>query len=171
MNEASAFAVKIIQFPIWRVIENGGMSGNQLLVALEIAGVDVGFSLKNAITSEEFKHSPKKGLSNLTRCAIRDLGFSKEPKIKQIWERIKEVGKLCPHDLGVNLRLNLPHQPNKDGFLVAMETLPMSFDNRGIFYICRTNDMRGRKKLHLEICAIGEDAPCSLRTEIVFIPK
>ena len=173
MSEANAFAVKTVRFPVWRIIENGGMSGIKSLASLELANISTGLWTRNALESNEFVSSHKRESIKLTRCAVRDLGFNREPKIKQVWSIIEEVGGLCPVDLGPNLRLQLMNQPFEDRFFVAMNTLPMSPDNnnRGIFYLCCKRDVRKKKELWLETCAIDENAPIGLRNEIVFVLK
>jgi hypothetical protein len=159
------------EFPIWKTIVNGGMKGRQLVEELKHAGINISSWTRRAIESEEFPNSPNRESINVARCTIYDLGFRKEPKMKQIWGRIEEVGSFCPEDLGPHLRLDFRNQPNKDRFFVAMKKLPTSLNSHGIFYLYRKNDPRGRKELWLEICVVGDEASCSLRNEIVFIPK
>ncbi|MBI4118922.1 MAG: hypothetical protein HY452_01520, partial [Parcubacteria group bacterium] len=73
----------------------------------------------------------------LARATVKDLGFKKEPTITELFIRIKEVGDLCPAEVGPHLRLTDTDQPNNSWYWIAMEPITGSGGGPGVFRLKR----------------------------------
>ena len=61
---------------------------------------------------------------DLVRMSVKDCGFKDGVCYKRICARIQELGlKLCPAEVGPQLRLQYPDQPQHELILIAMEAI------------------------------------------------
>lgn len=68
---------------------------------------------------------------------VRDLGFTEMPTTPELLARIKEVGDLCPAEVGPHLRLADADQPRGTWYWVAMEPITDSGGYPGVFFVER----------------------------------
>ena len=118
--------VNISSFPIWKTITIGGVSKNELLQQLAEKKFYISDWAKDIMSKPEFTTLPEKKTINLARIKVRDLGFSTQPTTVELWARIKQVGSLCPAEVGPHLRLELADQVKGDYFWLAMNTITVS---------------------------------------------
>lgn len=131
------FETVVRNFPVWRTLVIGGKSKDELIGELASKGCDVSNWAKDIISKPQFTTLAKKKTIYLARAKVGNLGFTEQPTTKEIWSRIKEIGALCPAEVGPHLRLALEDQPNGDYFWVAMEQITDSLCNPSVFDVER----------------------------------
>ena len=73
---------------------------------------------------------------NLARVRVGDLGFDNVPNTTELCARIKEVGDLCPAEVGPHLRWAFRGRPHDDdNILVAMKPIASAGGRPMIFYL------------------------------------
>ncbi|MBI4118748.1 MAG: hypothetical protein HY452_00610, partial [Parcubacteria group bacterium] len=126
---------KVRLFEVWRTLTIGGVSKDELKARLG-DGLYVSDWAKDIMSKPEFTTLPESTEIQLARATVKDLGFKKEPTITELFTRIKEVGDLCPAEVGPHLRLTDTDQPKNSWYWVAMEPItgsggvPVVFDLR-----------------------------------------
>ena len=101
-----------IKFSIWRTLTIGGVSKDELATRLG-DGFYISNWAKDIMSKPEFTTLPESTEIYLVRAKIKDLGFTKAPTTTELFARIKEVGELCPAEVGPHLRL-VPGQEQRD---------------------------------------------------------
>jgi len=130
-----------IFFPVWTMVEIGGVPKEQLVPTLESEGLFVGDWGKDMIKQDAFTVLPEKKLLKLARCTVRDLGFTEVPTTTQLKEAISRFGgQLCPAEVGPHLRRQLKDQANGDCFWLVMEQIMDSDGNPSVFGLHRHVD-------------------------------
>jgi len=114
-------------FVVWKTIEIGGMTKDELLAAMREATIDTGGWARDIMSDPEFSTSSSKQSIKLARCKIKALGFTEKPTTTELRNRIQEVGDLGLPEVGPHLRLQFSDQPKNDYFWVAIDRLPNSF--------------------------------------------
>ncbi len=110
------------RFEVWKTITIGGVSKDELVMRLG-DGFDVSDWAKDIMSKPEFVTASKPHEVSLTRVKVRDLGFKEAPTTTELFARIKEVGDLCPAEVGSHLRLVDKDQPKNTWYWVAMEPI------------------------------------------------
>ncbi len=159
------FSVVVRTFPVWRALTIGGMSKDELPHELESRGNSVNDWAKEIMLKPQFTTLAKKKTIYLARAKVGELGFTEKPTTAELWARIREVGALCPAEVGPHLRLALEDQPNGDYFWVAMEQITDSRGSPSVF--CVRRDDVGRRWLYGD-CA-GPDNRWGLSYGFVFV--
>lgn len=124
---------------VWKTLTIGGVAKDGLLLRLA-DGFFVSNWARDIMSKPEFTTLPESVEVQLTRAKVRDLGFKKAPTTSELFARIKEVGDLCPAEVGPHIRLALNDQLNGDWFSVAMEPITDSDGGRGVFSVERYDD-------------------------------
>lgn len=164
------FAVHLLNrsvptFKVWQILTIGGKSKDELLVKIEAAGQFASDRAKDVMSKPTFTTLPEPTTLNLARVKVRDLGFTKNPTTTRLFARIREVGELCPAEIGPHIRLALKDQPKGDIFWVAMETITDSDGLPGVFCVKRSDS----GEAWLSCNYVGPDHQWYLENEIVFV--
>ena len=102
---------------------------------LEKAGFIVGTYASQILEKVTFG---KKCEVELKVMSVSELGFKDWTKYSDICTKIKELGyELCPAEVGLALRLAYEDQPLGEWLHIAMEPLPDSDDDLGVFGLGR----------------------------------
>ena len=138
---------------LWRILTIGGASKDELLKQF---GDDFYVSnwAKDIMSKPEFTTLSEPTEIQLARVKVKDLGFTEMPTTTKLFARVKEVGSLCPAEVGPHLRLAMKDQPKGDWFSVAMEPITDSDGYPYVFFIYRDGD--GRRWLNTH-CAYPDD--------------
>lgn len=116
----------------------GGVSKGSLLKRLTDGGYSVSDWARDIIGKPAFTTLPKPIEIELGWITVRDLGFTKEPTTDELFTRIKEVGDLCPAEVGPHLRLVDSDQQRGTWYWVAMETITDSHGDPLVFSVRRS---------------------------------
>ena len=116
-------------FSVWKTIQLG-------------TGLKTTGDFRRALTEGEYRISnwasdilgkpafivaTKKIKLDLVKVSVEELGFNQGAMRQQIYERAQEHGlKLCPAEVGPQLRLQYSDQPYKEWLVVAMEPIILS---------------------------------------------
>ena len=110
------------KFPIWKSLDIGGKSKEQLVGELRKSHILVGPWGVEMMDRAEFVTQPTAQTTNLSIVEVRDLGFTREPWTVNVFARIKELGhSLCAPDAGPHIRLSYVDQLPGEYFWVAMD--------------------------------------------------
>ena len=114
----------------------------------------------------EFKIVAQATEINLVVVSVGELGFKEaSTEIQEIFKKAQELGlKLCPAEVGPQLRLQYPQQPKEEMLLVAMEPIPATEGRLAIFVVTRSGD-----NLWLRSIAGRPTSRCPIDLEFVFI--
>jgi hypothetical protein len=89
----------------------------------------------------QFALADCKTIVKLAVASVEELGFKELTLLKDIYARIKELGgELCPNEVGIQLRLQYPEQPEKEWLNIAMEPIADSQDCLRIFSVGHGSD-------------------------------
>ena len=152
-----------IKFEVWRTLTMGGISKDELITRLS-DGFHVSDWAKDIMSKPQFATLSEPTEVHLARVKVKDLGFTEAPTTTELFTRIKEIGDLCPAEVGPHLRLNLTDQPKGDWFGVAMEPITDSDGDPNIFLLGRNDD--GNRCLDATYADPGRQWP--LDGEVVF---
>lgn len=119
-DESSAPA----SFPIWRTLQIGGKTKDQLIAEIEAAGMKIYDYARSMLAKEAFTTSPSPIEIRLVRVTVAELGFKKGATTKNVWKRAQDLGlTLCPAEVGPHLRLADAEQVNGEWYWIGMETI------------------------------------------------
>ena len=114
----------------------GGKTKEQLIGELEGKGYDIDDIVRAMMNDRAFTTLPEPESIDLVRLHVRDLGFSDEPTIDELYQRATELGlELCPAEVGPHYRLNHPDQPPTDWVLVGMQPITGADGRPRVFYV------------------------------------
>lgn len=133
------FVTTPVEFSICKTIKIGGMSKGNLLNLLGKSEMSVNDWARKVIEGPSFTTQPELEEIALVRCTVRGLGFSVKPTTDELWERIEEVGALCPAEVGPWVRLAFSDQPVDDYFWVATKPVTDSQGRLGAFCVGRNS--------------------------------
>ncbi len=127
-------------FMIWKIIALGGMSEAELLKAIEEDGDEASSWARDIMSKPGFTVAKERRSINLARAKVSELGFTKMPTTLKLWKRIREIGELCPAEVGPQLRLRYKDQPKGEILFVAMEQIAVSCGRPSVFLVRRDGD-------------------------------
>ncbi|HCR41789.1 TPA: hypothetical protein DIV45_00210 [Patescibacteria group bacterium] len=133
----------LMERPIWKPIKLGtGLKNrNDFVNAIEKAGGRVRDWAKDLLGRPGFTVSSELTEVNLVIVTGSDLGFTKAMPRKDIYEKALSLGyKLCPPEVGPQLRLQYMDQPKGEWLLVAMEPIVDSRDGPCLFDVEHDDD-------------------------------
>ncbi len=131
------FARPLLTFQIWKTISIGGMPEEALLKALEKDGNEVTNWARDMMSQPEFTVAKERESINLARARVSELGFTEMPTTRELWKRIREIGELCPAEVGPQLRHQYQDQPKGEVLWVAMEQITGSDGGPSVFGVER----------------------------------
>lgn len=124
-------------FQIWKTISIGGMPEEALLKALEKDGHEVSSWARDMMSKPGFTVAKERESINLARAKVSELGFTEMPTTRELWKRIREIGELCPAEVGPQLRRQYEDQPKGEVLWVAMEQIADSDGYLSVFLVGR----------------------------------
>jgi uncharacterized protein YlaN (UPF0358 family) len=134
------------RFPIWKVIELGSMAANELKEALR----DNKFGT-TGIASEIMDRIHISGVGTiieLVKVALEELLLGNDPTREQVYDRAKEWGlNLVPAEVGPQLRLQYPDQPDGEELFIGMVPMCARDGNDYIFLVERDGESPGSRLL------------------------
>ena len=126
-------------FPLWRILTIGGVPKDELVRILG-DGFYVSDWAKDIMSKSEFTTLSEPTDIHLARAKVKDLGFTEPPTTTELFTRIKEVGSLCPAEVGPHIRLADKDQLKGTGYWVAMEPITDSGGFPDVFSVGRDGD-------------------------------
>lgn len=115
----------IPEFKVWRTIRLGdGKTVADFRNDLRRGNLRLGTWASDIIEKPAFTTATEETEVDvdLVRVTVAELGFKKDARRHQIYERAKELGlELCPAEVGPQLRLQYQDQPNREQILIGME--------------------------------------------------
>lgn len=99
--------------------------------------------------------------------SVKNLGFTEPPTTTELFARIREVGSLCPAEVGPHLRLTDADQPNGTAYWIMMETISDSHGYPNVFSVGRLDD--GGRWLGAYCARPGRR--WALGSVVVFVPR
>ena len=139
LNSGGQVAIIVRDCPVWKSLAIGGKPKKELLDELALTDVNATDSAKDIISSSKFITLASEKTICLARAKVGDLGFTEKPTTIELWDRIKEIGELCPAEIGMHQYVISEDQPNGECFWIAMEQITDSKDNPRIFCVERSN--------------------------------
>lgn len=124
-------------FKVWKTITIGGMSEAELLKAVEKDEDEVSSWARDMMSKPGFTVVKKERSINLARATVGELGFTEMPTTRELWKRIREVGELCPAEVGPQLRRQYKDQPEGEVLWMAMEQITGSVGSPYVFGVGR----------------------------------
>lgn len=121
---------------IWRTLTIGGVLKEELEKRFG-DGFFVSDWAKDIMSKPEFTTLPESTGIQLAKVKVKDLGFTEMPTTTELFTRIKEVGSLCPAEVGPYLRLVDKDQPKGEVYWVAMEPITGSVGSPNVFLVGR----------------------------------
>jgi hypothetical protein len=130
------------EFTTWKTIKLGTRPSNaELRQDLTDGGCRLGSWGSDILNKTDV--APEPADLDLVLVTVGELGFPKGAKRSEIYERALSLGlQLCPAEVGPQLRLQYPDQPNGEWMLVAMEPIVDSDGRLVVFYVARDSDGR-----------------------------
>ena len=132
----------LVERPTWKTIQVGTMpSADVLRDALLAADFKIGNWGGDILAKVVVATEPTE--IELVRATVAELGFPRGATRAQIYEAGLKLGwQLCPPEVGPQLRLQYPDQPNGEWILVAMEPITDSRGRLEVFSVERNEDGR-----------------------------
>jgi len=159
--------VEVKGFAIWRTLQIGGISREAMLGKVTEGGDFVSDWARGMMNHERFTTSPRKKTLRLARAKVGELGFTEMPTTTELFARIRQVGSLCPAEVGPRLRYDYQDQPNSEILWVAMETIPDLYGDPYVFAVRR--EVGGRRWLYAGFAR--PDGQWGLERGVVFVPR
>ena len=126
----------------FKIIEIGTHKDvKSLRKALEESGARIGDWASDILNKT--KLSKSKQSLDLVVLSVKELGFPQGAQLKDIYEAAKNLGlDLCPAEVGPQLRLQYPDQPNGEWLVIAMEPIKDSDGDLSLFHVKHIDDDR-----------------------------
>jgi len=152
------------EFAPFLEIEVGGKSKDELLAEIEANGMFASDYAKDIMSKPAWKLGEHEKVK-FAKVKVRDLGFTKNPTTKEIWNRIEELGhSLCEPGDGPSLRKEWKDQPRGTTCWTAMKQIADFGGDSHVFALDR--DVDGESWLRTSWT--GPDARWDLGGGIVF---
>lgn len=134
LNEAlSPYEEKVSDFKIWKTIKlgTGLKNAKDFRKALKKSKMRIGDWGNDILGQSAFTASDTEKDIDLVNISVAELGFKGGATRKDIYDRALELGlRLCPAEVGPQLRLQYADQPKGEWLRVAME--PISDSDGGL---------------------------------------
>ena len=157
--------MKAKTFPVYREIEVGGKSKDELFTKFEVNNMVATRSDYDIMSQDAWKPG-KKEIIRFARVRVRDLGFTEKPTIADIWARIKQLGhSLCEPCDGPAIRLALKDPSERGVCLIAMKQIT---DSHGSPYVFGLGSFRSKCQLYSHWLASGVEWDLDSTNELVF---
>lgn len=124
------------RFPVWRTVKlgTGLKTANDFDVALDNGKYNVNTPALNILEHPDFKVAHKETSIDLVRVSSTELGFKGSVNREMIYTQAQKLGlKLCPAEVGPQLRLQYKDQLVGEELYIGMESIKDSGDFLDIF--------------------------------------
>lgn len=117
------------EIKVWKTIKLGTHKDVETLKAdIEAKGVKISEWAKYALAQPSFTMAPQECTVDLVCMTLEEMGFTTQMPLRYIYARGKELGlKLCPAEVGPQLRLQYDNQEYGEWCKIAMQPIE---DNR-----------------------------------------
>jgi len=125
-------------FKVWRTIKlgTGLKTADDFRKSIKANGMKVGDRASDILEKPDFTSAVGETEVDLVKVTVAGLGFKQSARRDQIYERARELGlKLCPPEVGPQLRLQYKDQPIGEWLLIAMEPFPVSDGSLRVFSV------------------------------------
>lgn len=153
---------------IWKTIKLGTFKTvYDVRQALEKNGYEVTKGANDILGNPAFTVATEETEVNLVKVSVAGLGFNGGARISKIYSRAKQLGlKLCPAEVGPQLRLQYKNQPCGEWFLIGMKPIAASSSANTVFDI---SNFGGGPSSRLDENSGEPDELLSSGTWLVFI--
>ena len=130
------------QFKVWKTIELGGIqTANNFHNTLQTQGIKLDGPSYDILNSKDFPISASVQRIDLVKVMPEELGLiASTTSREEIIAKALSLGlKLCPPEVGYQLRLQYKDQPEDEDFIIATEPLAYSGTSPSLFYISKTD--------------------------------
>lgn len=110
------------KFDVWKTIKlgTGLKTADDFRRSLREGGFNLSDWASDILGKSAFTVAIEETEVDLIKVTVAELGFKKEARRNQIYERAKEFGlELCPPEVGPQLRLQYQDQPNGEWIFIA----------------------------------------------------
>ena len=131
-------------FPTWKTITLGThRTVGDLHTALKQGGNEVNGWAKDIMSKPAFTLAEEEHELQLVKVTVKELGFTDRTRFDRICDRAQELGlKLCPAEVGPQMRLQYADQTNPEYLVIAMEAITDSGGGPHVFYVSRYDGER-----------------------------
>jgi len=129
----------------WKTIKlgTGLKTADDFRKAFKASGNRIGDYANDILGKPAFSAAAKESELELVKVSVKELGFKNGATRQEIYQRAQELGlKICPNEVGPQLRLQYENQPNGEWVLVAMEPISDSDGYLLLFHV--THDDGGQ---------------------------
>ncbi len=109
------------------IIRYGGMTGTELIAALDAKNVQIGGWMRWVMEQSSFTTSARSIIVPLVMVTVSDLGYEQGFTVQAVMRRAEQRLELCPASLAAHLRLEDADQADGQSYLVA--SLPITDTN------------------------------------------
>lgn len=129
-------------FPVWKTITIGTFRAiDELILAILGKGFRIGDWASDVLASPTLTLASERKEINLVKATPRDLGFREGSYREDIYKKAQELGlKICPLEIGPQLRLQYIDQPKMESLQIAMETQTDSVGHPSQFRVVHGGD-------------------------------
>ncbi|MEK7658437.1 MAG: hypothetical protein AAB352_01055 [Patescibacteria group bacterium] len=100
--------------------------------------INISETARYMLKSKDFTTQKNTENINLVKLKVRDLGFNEAVTVDQIYKKAEELGlKLCPSEVGPNLRLKYIDQPMGEWIFIGMKQIADRDGNPHVFVLGR----------------------------------
>jgi hypothetical protein len=128
---------------IWKTVQlgTGVKDAESFREAIQERGMRLGDWANNIIDQPEFTVAPGPTEVDLVLVAIAELGFPAVAKLRDIYQAVENRGfRLCPAEVGPQLRLQYPDQPAGESLAIGMEPSTISDGSLRLFDVAHLGD-------------------------------
>lgn len=129
------------KFEVWKTIKlgTGLKTADDFRKALKDNGFSIGNWANDILAKPAFTVASEETEVDLVIVTVAELFKKGAPRRDQIYERAKEVGlEICLPEVGPQLRIQYPDQPNGNWVLIGMEPIADSDGNPNVFDVGRS---------------------------------
>lgn len=140
---------KWYSFSVWKTIRLGTCikAADAFRTAIKATGMFISAMGDDILSKPAFSASSEEMEIDLVVVSNHELGFTEGAKLEDTYARAVELGlRLCPNEVGPQLRLQYEDQPNGEWLLIAMEPIADSDGDQLLFDVMRNDD--GGQYLH-----------------------
>ncbi|MEA1929787.1 MAG: hypothetical protein U9M92_02845 [Patescibacteria group bacterium] len=137
-GETEVVRVEPPGFKVWKTITLGigPKTVADFRKALKKSGCNIGTWGNDILGQPAFTVAPEKTEVDLVNVSVAELGFKDGATREKIYKRAMELGlKLCPAEVGPQLRLQYLDQPQGEWLLIGMEPITGSGGDPRVFVV------------------------------------
>jgi len=128
--------------PTWKSIKLGTSlkTADDFRRALKNCNMRLCGCTSNILKNPDFTVAAEEIELNLAVISVAELGFKNGATLKQIYSQAKKLDlRLCPAEVGPQLRLQYKNQPRDEWLIIAMNPIVSHDENLSLFGVGRTD--------------------------------